>query len=279
MKTNETLGGSSVAGGAARSVAQRFVAARQNAEALPDFPGPIPADLEAAYRHQDEAIAAWPAPIAGWKIGRIAPHLAVALGADRLAGPIFRGSVAWVTGDEETPFPVFQGGFAAIEAEFVIELARDVPPDARDWSAEAAADLIGELRAGIETAGSPLATINELGPAVVVSDFGNNHGLIVGPPIAEWRTRSFASMKSASFVEGTRVGEGGAASLPGGPIGALCFLLGLAARRGVALKAGDLVSTGATTGIHDIRAGERGSAVFDGAIELRCRAVPARGLG
>ena len=33
---------------------------------------------------------------------------------------------------------------------------------------------------GVEMAGSPLATINELGPTVVAADFGNNNGLILG---------------------------------------------------------------------------------------------------
>ncbi len=262
--------------GAEGSVARRFVAARLAARALPDFPGRIPEDLATAYRHQEEAIAAWPAAVAGWKIGRIAPHLAAALGADRLAGPIFDSGITRVAANDEVPFPVFEGGFAAIEGEYVIELARDVPAEPRQWSAEQARELIGELRAGIETAGSPLATINELGPTVVVSDFGNNHGLIVGPPIAAWRERDFADMTCTSFVDEACVGRGGAASLPGGPLGALCFMLTLAARRGIRLRAGDLISTGATTGIHDIRSGQRGHVVFDGDIVLRCHAVPAR---
>jgi 2-keto-4-pentenoate hydratase len=258
------------------SVARRFVAARLAARALPDFPGPIPEDLATAYRHQEEAIAAWPASVAGWKIGRIAPHLVAALGADRLAGPIFANGITRAAANDEVAFPVFEGGFAAIEGEYVIELARDVPAEPRQWSVQEAAALISELRAGIETAGSPLATINELGPTVVVSDFGNNHGLIVGPPIHAWREREFDGMTCASFVDEACVGRGGAASLPGGPLGALRFMLSLAARRGIALRAGDLISTGATTGIHDIRAGQRGHVVFDGEIVLRCHAVPAR---
>jgi 2-keto-4-pentenoate hydratase len=41
------------------------------------------------------------------------------------------------------------------------------------------------------------------------------------------------------------------------------------------LKAGQLVSTGATTGVHDIRAGQSASAMFGGVGEIRCRAVRA----
>ena len=54
-----------------------------------------------------------------------------------------------------------------------------------------AADLIGAVHAGIEVASSPLGRINELGPIAVISDFGNNNGLVIGPEIAGWRTSGF----------------------------------------------------------------------------------------
>ena len=41
------------------------------------------------------------------------------------------------------------------------------------------------------------------------------------------------------------------------------------------LKAGMIVSTGAATGIHDIRAGQSARLVFDGIAELRAHALPA----
>jgi 2-keto-4-pentenoate hydratase len=260
---------------AAAAVAERFVAARLAAQALSGFPGVIPADLAAAYACQEAAIAAWPDTIAGWKIGRIMPDLASHLGAERLAGPVFGKAVWPAAPGHEVIFPVFEGGFAAIEAEFVIELGRDVPPEDRAWTREELLGLVRELRAGVETAGSPLATINELGPTVVVSDFGNNAGLILGPPIRDWRNRDFEDMTCETFIDTERVGRGGAGALPGGPIGALGFLLGLLGRRGRTLAEGSLISTGATTGIHSIRTGQRGRVVFDGQIDIACRGVPA----
>ncbi len=53
--------------------------------------------------------------------------------------------------------------------------------------------LVSGLHVGIEAAGSPLAAINELGPTVVVSDFGNNAGLLLGPAIPDWRKRPLES--------------------------------------------------------------------------------------
>src|SRR6185312_9775714 len=93
------------------------------------------------------------------------------------------------------------------------------------WEAEEAAELPAALHVGIEAAGSPLAAINELGPVAVVSDFGNNAGLLLGPEIAAWRERPLASFTCETFIEGGSVGQGGALSLPGGPLAALAFAL------------------------------------------------------
>jgi 2-keto-4-pentenoate hydratase len=63
---------------------------------------------------------------------------------------------------------------------------------------------------------------------------------------------------------------------PGGPFESLRFLLGSSARRGRPLRAGDWVSTGAITGVHDIAAGQTARVVFDGGAQLVCRAEPFR---
>ena len=155
-------------------VARTFVDARRAGRALPSYPGAQPATLDAAYAIQDEAIAAWPDRIAGWKLGRInAPHDA-RFGAGRLAGPIFSRAV-WAAGDDIEPGRKRSGGFAAVEAEYVLELG-ETAPDRDDWTAESAAALVARVHTGVEIAGSPFPGINEHGPAVTASDFGNNAG-------------------------------------------------------------------------------------------------------
>lgn len=257
-------------------VARRFVRARLTAVSLPDFPGTVPGTLEVAYACQDAAIAQWPDEVQGWKVGRILEPWMGRLGADRLVGPIFTRGVWAARGTEVLDFPVFEGGFAAVEAEFIVRLGRDADPDRTQWTAAEAASLVGALHVGVETAGSPLATINELGPPVVISDFGNNAGLIVGPAITKWAELALDKLTSETFVEDRRVGTGSAASVPGGPLAGLAFALGCCARRGLPLKAGQLVSTGATTGIHDMRVAQSARVVFRGIGEIHCRAVRAQ---
>lgn len=251
-------------------IAERFVRARLDVRALADFPGILPDDLAAAYQVQDVAIARFPDRVVGWKVGFVAPERRDASGDERLVGPVFAGNL-WHA-DGNNAFPVFVGGFAAVEAEYIARLAFDAPADKLDWTADEATELVAALHIGIETAGSPLATINVLGPRAVVSDFGNNAGLILGPEIDAWRSRSVGSMACACAIDGVEVGRGGAMTLASGPMGALAFALSRNARRGRPLRAGDLVTTGAATGIHDIVAGQSSTVDFGRDGVMRCHA-------
>ena len=257
-----------------RKIAGVFVTASQEARPLSGFPGEPPASLATSYRVQDEAIGLWPDEIAGWKIGRVPAHQIEALGAGRLTGPIFKRLV-WTANGGEVPIPVFDQGFAAVEAEYVLRIAKDVPPEDTEWTREDATALIAAMHIGVETAGSPLATINDLGATVVVSDFGNNHGLIVGPEVPQWRAKLAQGLSCETFIDGKSAGAGSVHAGADDPVSALVFLLEHLARRGRALRAGQLVSTGAVTGVHDIRIGQRSRVSFNGSGDILCAAVKA----
>lgn len=260
------------------AIADRFVRARLAGVALADFPGSLPASLDEAYACQDAAIARWPAPVAGWKVGYIAPSQRTDSTDERLVGPIFADNVRRVADAEVIEFPVIDGGFAAVEGEFVFRLAVDAPARKMRWSAGEAATMVAAMHVGIEMAGSPLATINALGPRVVVSDFGNNGGLLIGPEVADWRAQDERAMNVLTFIEDIQVGEGSAASIDGGPLAALAFALSRNARRGRPLRAGDWITTGAVTGIHDIVNGQQARVDFGPHGQLHVRAVNARNV-
>jgi 2-keto-4-pentenoate hydratase len=258
----------------AKGVAAEFVKARRTAGSFTQYPGARPQDLDSAYRCQDEAISLWDDTIAGWKVGWIPEPLSQQYGAQRLVGPIFNRSVQRSNGSSVVDAPVFANGFGAVEAEFVVELAKDAPANVTEWSAETARRFVKTLYIGIEIASSPLQNINDFGPAVVASDFGNNAGLLLGAEITDWQSRQLDSMICETRIDGNVVGRGSAASVSGGPLTALAFALRVNARRGRPLRAGDFVSTGAATGVHSIQAGQSAEAIFTGLGSLRCRAVP-----
>jgi 2-keto-4-pentenoate hydratase len=261
----------------AAAIARSFVDARLSACALADYPGDAPQDLTAAYAIQDAAIELWPDDIAGWKIGLVAPELRPSLGITRIAGPIFERQTLRLSSDETAELPVIAGGFAAVEAEFVLRIGQDQRPSPRRWNESNADAMLGGVHVGIEYAGSPFAGINDFGPAVTVSDFGNNAGLVVGAEIADWRRIDWAKAEAVTAIDDARVGEGNAAMLPGGPLAALAFILNHCAERGRPLREGQWISSGAVTGVHRIEAGQSAELSFGGFGVLRCRAVAARG--
>lgn len=260
---------------AARMIAEAFVAARRAGRALPDYPGPRPADLNAAYRIQDLALALDGRAVAGWKVGRINSPDDARLGANRLAGPIFADDVR--AADAEPAMPVFAGGFAAVEAELLLHVAPCADAALPRDDAETMA-LVDAVRLGIEVASSPYPGINVDGPTVTASDFGNNGGLVLGPELAGWQGIDLSAIEVSMAIDGAEVGRATAAAMLDGPWGAVRFLLAHLAERGIATTAGLWVSTGAITGVHPIRPGSRAEAAFGSHGALACRVV-AHGSG
>lgn len=256
----------------AETVARAFVSARLEARAVPGFPGEVPTAMSRSYEIQEAAIGLYPDRIAGWKVGGVPPAQQATLGVHRVSGPIFAGNVWPARG--EVAIPAIADGFTAVEAEFVARIGRDADPAKSEWTLDEAADMIDAVFLGVEIAGSPLSAINDLGSAVVASDFGNNAGLILGEELTDWRARLDA-VQVETVIDGVSVGKGGATSLPLGAIESVRFLLGHLAARGRPMTAGELVSTGAVTGVHRVQIGARSSCVFEGVGEIRCVAVEA----
>lgn len=250
------------------------MAARLAARCTPEYPGVIPQSMVEAYAIQDAAIALYPDQVAGWKVGGVPPALQPKLRVHRLAGAIFARNVWSMVEDGPTPLPEIEGGFAAVEAEFVARIGTDADPSKTDWTIDEAKAQIDKVFLGVELAGSPLSAINDLGSAVVASDFGNNGGLIIGPEFEDWRERLDA-IEVETFINGVSVGVGGSPSLAGGAIESVRFLLEHCARWGRPLKKGALISTGAVTGVHRVHAGDQTVCDFRGLGEIHCTVVRA----
>jgi 2-keto-4-pentenoate hydratase len=259
----------------AAAIASRFVAARLNAQALSEYPGGVPQDLASAYAAQEQAINAWPDRVVGWKVARIGGPWADRFSEPRLIGPVFNSNLHFAAGSTAPACPVFEGGFAAVETEIVIRVHADAPADKTEWTLDEACDYIGAVHLGIEVASSPLATLNECGPAAVISDFGNNWGVVVGTEIPGWR--QLESIDCEAFIDGQLVGAKPVSMLQG-PLSALQFTLGKSAARGRPLRAGAWITTGMITGVHDVRIGQQSRHVFKGFGEVGCRIVRAESL-
>jgi 2-keto-4-pentenoate hydratase len=251
------------------SIARAFVEARRTGAVIAAYPGEIPDALDVAYGIQDAGIAMVGTDVGGWKVGRIPAALIDAYGTNRLAGPIFADRIV----DASDPQVPLLDGFAAIEAELLLRVVRTPPPD---LTIDQAKDYIDDVRFGLEVASSPFPGINDHGPAVTITDFGNNFGLVLGPKIDDWRTRDLLNAPVTLSIDGAQVGEASLAQMLDGPFGAFCFLARSLATRGLVLEPGQWISTGAITGVHPIVPGQEARATFDGSFMVSCRTASYR---
>jgi 2-keto-4-pentenoate hydratase len=261
----------------ADEVATKLIAARAAGASLAGFPGTIPASLFDAYCVQDLAISRIADTVGGWKVGRIFPPQSDQYGSDRLVGPIFNRAIQTATSANIAVGKVFVGGFGAAEAELIFMLGENINIKQTEFSLDDAAKLVNSVHIGIEMASSPLATINDLGPPVIISDFGNNNGLIIGSEIKNWQDSDCANWPVKVLIDGNEVGVGSASSFPDGPIGSVRFLLELMAKRGISLPAGTWVSTGAISGVHPVNVGQHVEARFGDERSITCNIAAMNG--
>lgn len=247
----------------ATAIAEELVAARRELRLLDGFPVSLPADLDAAYAVQEEVLRLTPRRLAGWKVAGIPPAFRARYDAERLVGPVFADAVGEVADGGNAVVEVHEGGFCAVEAEFVVRLLAD-PPATKAWLTAEDIAAVSSLHAGSEIASSPLAVINDLGPGAVISDHGNNSGAIVGPAIRRAAFGRWDALVARAYVDGALVGEGHAGRVAGGPFAACAFLAAQLATRGRRLEAGDIILTGMTTGIHPVAVGARARLEFEG---------------
>ena len=261
------------------AISRRLVDARLSAQPLPNFPGRLPVTLEQAYAIQSASVDRWPDKVAAWKTAKLSATDRARFPAERFAGPVFKSSIQTVEPGSCVIMAVYEGGFAAVEAEYALELGAVVPPSDRDYSDEELADLVSAVYGAAEIASSPMALINELGAMSLISDFGNNAGLVVGPKISDWRSRGPGSLSASVVVDDRTVGEATPEPIGRDPLQALRFLISLCANRGIELPEGTLISTGALTGVHDVQAYSTARVDFGSFGSFEVRFEPAAPLG
>ncbi len=254
------------------AIAEAFVAARRSRTALAAYPGLPPTSEDEAYQVQRHAISLWPDQVVGWKVGLIPPPFSQQLGRTRLFGPIFKANV-YEVGSETFDFPGIVGGFSAVEAEYLLKIGGTVQP-AIGWTAERAASVVSAVYVGVEMAGSPFSGINDHGPLVTISDFGNNACLLVGAEIPGG-VSAFEGESCSVTIDGTEIGTGSPAKVPGTPLESVAELLNHMGRTGYTVPAGTLISTGAATGVHRIHPGQTSVADFGPHGQFNIRIVEA----
>jgi 2-keto-4-pentenoate hydratase len=215
-----------------------------------------------AYRVQDAVFAAlWSgARPAAWKVGgpseKVEPTAAPIPPENLLHSP---ASVAGATMH-----------MIGVEAEVAFRLAKDLPPRTRPYSERAVAAAVGEALVAIELCDTRLANWKKTSGLWKLADFQNNNGLVVGSGTKDWQKVDFLEQE-VEFRIGARVVKAKGTHSFGNPFRLLPWLAQHCAKRGLGLRAGDVITTGAWTGLEIAQAGDKVTARFPGIGEASVR--------
>jgi 2-keto-4-pentenoate hydratase len=244
---------------------EQLARARAGRHLIDPLPDRLLADLASAYRVQRAAVAALAGPTVGWKLGATAGPVQRLL---RLQAPFHAPLIAgecYPSGARIGLAP----GTRGVEVELAFRLARDLPARKEGYPPEAILPALGSLHPALEVVGTREARAL-LDGLHAIADFGLNIAFVHGPAIAGWRGLDLAGVGARCVVDGVEAARGTSAVVLGSPLLALAWLT----RQGVALRAGDWISTGSITGITPLHPAARVVGDFGplGRVELRVAA-------
>ena len=218
----------------------------------------VPADAAAADAAQ-LAVAAKLGPIGGYKVLQVGndPGSWGAILADRIF---------------EAPAEVtYSTSSLKVEAEIAFAFGRDLPGKSggTPYSADEVAEAVAGAFVAFEILESRLAAEPRPSPLLSRADFMGNWGLVRSPLVADWRPLVRADVAVRLEVGGRVAVDQRGGHPSGDPAHPLTWLANALAGGGHALKAGDVVTTGAFGGGHAIALGETAVATIEGFKPIR----------
>ena len=265
-------------GTAIESGARLLAKARFHHRRLSELPSNArPKNSTEAYACQDALVSFLIEHYGGETIGyKIACTNKIAQELLHMYGP-FHGKLL-SSSSFDSPAKIEAGGFfmRVMEAEFAFRMARDLAPRltgnaARLPSREEVADAVEGVLPGIEIVDSRFDEWTTVGGESLIADNACHAAWVKGALVKPWRDLDLAAQEVRLSLNGTVIQKGNGAAVLGHPLNALHWLVGSLHERGIALKAGQYVTTGVTTDIYLGQPGDHISADFGsvGAVELK----------
>ncbi|MBA4100215.1 MAG: hydratase [Rhodospirillum sp.] len=228
-------------------------------EALPDHLRPH--SLAEGYAIQDAMVASAAQPVSGWKIAATSKAGQAHIGVtEPLAGRLFKNFIL----EDGARLQAAPLHMKVMEAEFAFRMARDLPPRDAAYAQADACDAVAALHLAIEVPDARFERFAEIGPAQIVADDAFASWFLLGPQVPDWRRLDLATQRVRALNNGTVAAEGTGANALGDPRIALTWLANHLSKRGIGLKAGDVVTTGTCITPLPIAPGHRVTAEFAG---------------
>lgn len=211
---------------------------RQSNRLVGDLPQDVvPQTHEEAYRIQNESVARLGA-VGAWKVQPL-PQTGQPFAAPILASTIFLDGVTLPRAD----FPNL-----AIEVEVALTLNRDLPDTTGGYTAETVRSAIAGIHVALEVLSSRFVDSKSVPQLAGIADLQSGAGIVMGPTVSAETLPEFSQqMMELSFdgaVTATTPGNASTENM----LASLAWLANHTVARGLPLKAGTIVITGARLG-------------------------------
>ena len=194
-----------------------------------------------------------------WKVGAGNPD------AEPVAAPIFPSRFSL------SPGRLWRRGFCSIgiEAEVAIRFGQDLPARTQPYGRDEILAAIGSAHVALEVVHSRLHDAGHAGPLWCLADNLLNGALILGDEIPRWRERDWRNLKVTVMAGGAILDERVAKP----PLDDLFHCLPWWVAHVGGARAGDVVTTGAWTGMHPIGEAREVSVAISGLGQCHARAL------
>lgn len=245
---------------AAAKAADILIEAHLGNKLLDDIPDECkPAMRDDALQVQNVMLAHPDISYAGWKVARTNEVLMKEAGLTEPAyGPIFAEFIY----EDRHQFEAGAASIRAIECEFAVILAKDLPADGAPYTMEQAAEAVGTMHPAVEVTGQRFKTRDAVGRPATTMDFAGNFAFVFGAGTPDWQKFDLPNHGVEHIIDGEVIAASTGANVLGNPLNSISWLANKLATRGLELKAGDWISTGAATGPIPVAAGAEVAAAF-----------------
>lgn len=241
-----------------REAAAMIVESRVRRDLLDELPTRIrPVDIDDAYRVQSLAhrllTAADFGEIGGWKIGCTTRVMQEFLGVDTpVAGAMFLGSM----GQGHREFLVSSPCVLGVECEIAVRMSRDLDRSEQPYDVHDVAGSIASSMAAIEVVEDRFVDYASLGLATLAADDFFHFGSVVGEEHDAINPYELKDVTATLSINGEFVESGRGSDILGDPLNALVWLANHLVGRGLALRAGDVVSLGSVVKTQWVQPGD-----------------------
>lgn len=201
-----------------------------------------PASREHGYAIQARLDARSASPIFGWKIAATSIAGQKHIGVD---GPLAGRILAERVHPDGATLPLTNNLMRVAECEFAFRMGRTLLPRVGDYTRGEVLEAVASLHPAIEVPDSRYAAFEKVGMAQLAADNACAHDFLLGAPtLASWRGLDLVNFPVAARVNGGPPHRGTGANVLGDPVIALVWLVNELSSLGIALEAGQVVTTG-----------------------------------